>query len=45
MHKAVPEDKQLKVPAHCTTASRVIQVLNMIHLRDLFDSTEVENVK
>lgn len=45
MHRAVPEDKQLPVPAHCTTASRVIQVLNMIQVRDLFDSDEVEAVK
>jgi len=45
MHKAVPDDKQLPIRQHCTTASRVVQILNMISLEDLFDNSEIERVK
>ena len=45
MHKNVPDDKRLEIPAYCTNPSRVVQLLNMISLEDLFDTGVLESVK
>ena len=42
MHKNVPDDKKLEIPAYCTAPSCVIQLLNMVSLEDLFDTTVLD---
>lgn len=45
MHKNVPDDKKLEIPQYCTMPSRVVQLLNMVSLEDLFDTTTLDQVR
>lgn len=45
MHKNVPDGKQLPTPFYTTNPSRIVQLLNMISIEDLFDFLEVERVR
>ena len=45
MHKNVPDGKQLPTPFYTTNPSRIVQLLNMISIEDLFDFLEVQRVR
>lgn len=45
MHKNVPDSKQLPTPFYCTNPSRIVQLLNMLSIEDLFDREEVDMVR
>ena len=45
MHKNVPDGKQLPTPFYTTNPSRIVQLLNMMSIEDLFDFHEVERIR
>ena len=45
MHKNVPDEKKLPTPFYCTNPTKIVQLLNMLSIEDLFDFDEIELVR
>lgn len=45
MHKNVPDSKKLPTPFYCTNPTKIVQLLNMLSIEDLFDFQEIEQAR
>ena len=45
MHKNVPDMKKLSTPFYCSNPTRIVQLLNMLSIEDLFDHEEITQVR